>query len=260
MKKNQKKSKEKNQKIRLVIVKILCIIVPILLVTAMVFQTIKNNFIFSVAEKEIYNKYVTVFYTSGFVLGAIFIFLLTFHANEMTLFSPKKTEPKKIKANNVSNYLKCLETELKEHDFKSGTYKSDKFNFRYYIKSEKEFEIVNIIIKEKYLRKELLNEYQDNYFKTFKNLLIEKNKIKANKQVLYTIFLQVEENNNLFEEFITNNLIQSLRSFVCSIGIRVDNNTFYLVSQKDGYGLGTYNYMKKNITKQINEYIKNNNI
>lgn len=63
----------------------------------------------------------------------------------------------------------------------------------------------------------------------------------------------------MFEEFITENLIQSLRSFVCSVGVRLDNNTFYIVSQKDGYGLGTYNYMKKNIIKQINEYMKYDN-
>lgn len=139
MKKITKKSEEKSKRIKLFIIKVICIIEPIIFGINVILQAIKNNFIFSVLEKEKYNQYSIIFGTLFFTLGAILIFLLIFCSDEMRLFSPKKTIPKKIKVNNAFDYLNHFENELKAAKFKSGTFKSNKFHFRYYIKSEKNF-------------------------------------------------------------------------------------------------------------------------
>lgn len=249
------KNLSKADKIKEVLILILFTLNFLLFCTMFVIR-VKMNY--SVGEEiDIQKKILLSFAILWLITGISIIFIGSYNPKKKKgIYGPSKTTPKEYKINRIESILDFFINGFKENNFIKKIYKNNEYKVTCYIKENKENVIINMIIKMEEMTERIYKDFEENYFEKIGNKLLEDNIVNPKKQFYITIFMQVEKNNELFQEMISENISQGAGRYVVPIGIDLSSKKLYIATQQDGFGQGSYNYMKKNIIKEIEEFIK----
>lgn len=251
----------KAYKIKQVLTFILFVLVLIFFCMFSITQ-VKSNYLIG-EEKELCETRSLYFFIIWFGTSLLEVLVGFFPASKKKgIYGPLITSPKEYTIKNIKSILDFFIKGFEENDFIKRVYKNNEYKVICYTKENKENVIINMIIKIDKITEKVYDDFEENYFENIGNKLLEDIAINEKKIFYTTIFIQVEKNNELFQKIVTENIAQGAwsyivrRSFIVPIGIDLSSKKLYIATQQDGYGLGPYNYMKKNIIKEIDEFLK----
>lgn len=236
---------------------ILIIFVLALIFFCMFFITqVKSNYLIG-EEKELCETRSLYFCIIWFGTSLLGVFVGYFPVSKKKgIYGPLITPPKEYTIENIKSILDFFIKGFEENDFIKRVYKNNEYKVICYTKENKENVIINMIIKIDKITEKVYDDFEENYFENIGNKLLEENVVNKKKIFYTTIFIQVEKNNELFKKIVTENIAQGAGRYIVPIGIDLSSKKLYIATQQDGYGLGSYNYMKKNIIKEIDEFLK----